>query len=93
MRRDVAMLGMIHRATSGKGPPQLQQLFRRRASSLRLEDPFHGTTSRPLIKRSAWRLVPVYNRLGSGAHSILEVKDFQFYLQERVKRLITLHQV
>jgi hypothetical protein len=88
MRRDIAMLGMIHRAALGQGPPQLRQFFRRRPGSLMLADPNDGTTRHPLIKRSAWGLLPVYNRLGSGAHSIASVKDFQFFLQERVKTLV-----
>ena len=43
----------------------------------------------PLVKRSVWALVPVYNKLGSGAQTICNVKLFQQYLQERVKTLIT----
>jgi hypothetical protein len=88
MRRDIAMLGMLHRAALGEGPPQLKQLFRRRRGRLMLEDPYGAETVHPLVKRSAWGLVPVYNKLGSGAHSIKSVKLFQQYLQERVKVLI-----
>ena len=91
MRRDIAMLGMIHRAAFGEGPPQLRQMFRRRLGSYMLEDPYAATGRSPLVRRSAWGLVPVYNRLGSGAQSILTVKDFQAYLQVRVKRLIERH--
>ena len=93
MRRDIAMLGMIHRAALGEGPPQLRQMFKRRLGSYMLEDPYAATSRSPLVRRSAWGLVPVYNRLGSGAQSILTVKDFQAYLQARVKRLIVRHGV
>ena len=86
-RRDVAMLGMIHRAAIGEGPPQLREMFRRRASSTLLHDPFEGSRP-PLVRRSAWGLIPVYNKLGSGARSITSVKDLQWYLQEWIKTLI-----
>ena len=53
-----------------------------------LVDAYEGRARHPLMKRSAWGLVAVYNRLGSGGQSILKVKDFQFYLHEWVKRLV-----
>ena len=53
-----------------------------------LEDPYGAETVHPLVKRSAWGLIPVYNKLGSGAHAIRSVKLFQQYLQERFKVLI-----
>ena len=34
MRRDVAILGLIHRAAIGRGPPQLREMLRRRKGSL-----------------------------------------------------------
>ena len=88
MRRDISMLGVLHRAALGKGPPQLRELFKRKPGSFMLVDPYNGATLHPLTKRSAWGLIGVYNRLGSGAQSITDVKNFQFYLQERVKELI-----
>ncbi len=84
------MLGVLHRSALGLGPPQLKELFKRRPGSFMLEDPFYGKSRHPLIKRSAWGLLRVYNRLGSGAQTIKSVKDFQFWLQERVKKLIHL---
>ena len=88
MRRDIAMLGMIHRAALGEGTPQLRKLFRRRPGSTMLVNTFDLPRSPPILRRSAWGLVPVYNGLGSGARTISTVKDFQAYLQNRVKRLI-----
>jgi hypothetical protein len=85
-RRDIAMLGVLHRAALGEGPPQLRQIFRRRPGSLLLED-VNDSARHPLIKRSIWGLVAVYNRL-CGARHIATVADFQKYLQERLKRLI-----
>ena len=86
LRRNIAMLGMIHRAALKQGPPQLMALFFRRTGSTVLNDPYESSRP-PLVRRSVWALIPVYNRLGSGARSIEKVKDFQMYLQERVKTL------
>ena len=33
LRRDIAMLGVIHRSVLGKGPPQFQELFQRADAS------------------------------------------------------------
>jgi hypothetical protein len=88
MRRDIAMLGMLHRAALGQGPPLLMEMFKRRTGSFLLHDPYETITRPPLVKRSAWGLIPVYNLLGSEAQSIRTVKDFQSYLQQRVKRLV-----
>ena len=47
MRRDIAMLGLLHRAALAQGPPQLRELIRRRPGSYRLQEipatttPFH----------------------------------------------------
>jgi hypothetical protein len=89
MRRDIAMLGMVHRAALGEGPPQIKRLIRKAPGGFQVLDPYNGRTTPPVVRRSVWGLLPVYNRLGSGAQSILTVKDFQFLLQERVKTLIT----
>ena len=88
MRRDIAMLGMLHRSALGHGPPQLRELFRRAPGGYQLLDPYSRCQRTPLIKRSGWGLIRVYNRLGSGAQSIKTVKELQHYLQERVKRLL-----
>ena len=89
MRRDIAMLGVVHRAAIGEGPPQLQRLLKRASGGFQLLDPYSGRTTPPVVKRSTWGLLPVYNKLGSGAQSIRTVRDFQQYLQERVKTMIT----
>ena len=38
MRRDIAMLGIIHRAALGDGPTQFREYFYRNASGLRVHD-------------------------------------------------------
>ena len=88
MRRDIAMLGVVHRAAIGEGPPQLKRLIKRAPGGFQLLDPYSGRTTPPVVKRSVWGLLPVYNKLGSNAQSIATVKDFQAYLQERAKVII-----
>ena len=85
MRRDIAMLGLLHRAAIGEGPPQLRKMFRRRTGSCLLVDPYQDVSCSLLIRRSAWGLIPVYNKLGGGAQNIATVPLFQQYLQERAK--------
>jgi hypothetical protein len=87
-RRDIAMLGMLHRAKLGLGPPQFRELFKPCQGGYQLRDAYEGSGRTALIRRSVWGLVAVYNRLGSGAQSIKIVADFQRYLQERLKKLI-----
>jgi hypothetical protein len=88
MRRDIAMLGMLHRAKLGIGPPQLREVFKKMPGGFMLIDPYANSARPPLIRRSVWGLIPVYNLLGSEAQSIVTVADFQRYLQERAKRLV-----
>ena len=85
-RRDVALLGLLHRAAIGGGPPQLRALFKRRVGSLRLFDPLEGCEVSLLMGRSIWSLVRVYNKLGS-ALACCEVKGFQSLLQDRLKSI------
>ena len=89
LRHDIAMLEVLHRAALGFGPPQLCSLFRRSPGSISLIGSYK-TGRPPLIRRSEWGLIPFYNALSSGARNIATVKDFQWYLQERMKS--TLHQ-
>jgi hypothetical protein len=87
MRRDIALLGLLHRSALGDGPAQFREFFKRRQSSYRLEDPFVSQHPSPLMKRSIWGLVSVYNTLG-GALQCAAVKDFQGMLQSRAKRVV-----
>jgi hypothetical protein len=87
LRRDIAMLGLLHRAAIREGPPQLQTMFKRRVGSSLLHDPYEHRRP-PLVRRSAWGVIPIYNRLGSDARNIATVKDFQFYLIERVRTIV-----
>jgi hypothetical protein len=87
MRRDIAMLGVLHRAAIGDGPAQFREHFYRRTDSLNLYDVLEGTNPSRLLRRSLWGLVSIYNRLG-GARGCASVADFQKLLQERAKRIV-----
>ena len=82
-RRDIAILGVIHRTVIGKGPKHFKNHFRvgqdRRVHDPRVKD--RGQ----LITRSALGLVAVYNLLPRGITSAENVKDFQTRLQTELK--------
>ena len=88
-RRDIAMLGLIHRATLDIGPPHLREFFKRSAESNLLENPYAlppyatGPWRRclPMITNSAFGLIPIYNALPSEIKRCSKVKTFQRQLQ------------
>ena len=83
-RRDIAMLGLIHRTVLGKGPTQFAEFFRRDTNhTLKLVDP-RQTSRSPLLRRSALGLVAVYNMLPHKVLSARTVPAFQKDLQELV---------
>ena len=99
-RRDLAMLGLIHRTVLGKGPKHFQQFFvlqkqqarpntrlegRRQAHGRQLKDLRFGTHLN-CARRSALGLTAVYNLLPASAVQHKTVKDFQKELQELVKQ-------
>ena len=67
MRRDIALLGMLHRAALRDGPPQLREVFKRRAGGWMLVDPLEGQSPSLLMRRSIWELIRVYNELGGSS--------------------------
>ena len=82
VRRDIAMLGLIHRTALGKGPPQFAEYFRRCGSSkhkFSMHDP-RTDCKASLIKRSALGLVAIYNLLPPDLVSTKSVLRFQKYL-------------
>jgi hypothetical protein len=87
MRRDIALLGLSHRAAIGEGPVQFKELFKRRPDSLRLIDPLAERSVSLFMKRSLWGLVRIYNSLGATLQCGT-VKDFQRHLQDRAKRVV-----
>ena len=87
-RRDMAMLGVIHRTVLGNGPPQFQKYFRKLADNSTLLDPRRVSNS-PLIKRSALGLVAIYNMLPHSFRAERSVPAFQKSLQEMVTKYAT----
>ena len=81
LRRDIAMLGVIHRTMLGKGPPQFKEFFKRQGESL--HDPRKDCRA-PVIKRSALGLVVIYNMLPPQDVKAKSVSIFQKSLQEMV---------
>jgi hypothetical protein len=78
-------LGVLHRAALGEGPPQLQQIFKRRPGSLLLQDPYdtevvlppYMTSRHPIIKRSTWGLIRVTMALGAEPRGSVLSKIFR----------------
>ena len=87
MRRDIARLGIFHRAAIGDGPQHFREYFRRRSGPLKLGDPIVANTVSLLRERSIWVLIHMYNTLG-GALECATVQDLQFLLQERAKGIV-----
>jgi len=86
-RRDMAMLGVIHRTMLGKGPAQFSDFFQPDPQHPdKLIDPRKVSKS-PLIKRSALGLVAVYNMLPHSVVSATSVSAFQTGLQDILVKL------
>ena len=91
-RRDIAMLGVIHRAVLGEGPPQLRELFkldrrdlRRSARHFRHDHQVacvFGDRPLGMTKRSVLGLCHVYNMLPANIAQCNSVKAFQGALQQ-----------
>ena len=77
-RRDMAMLGLVHRTILGKGPAHFREFFKTRPDH-KLVEP--SCRMGGLSKRSAFGLVPVYNLLPHGITSAADVPTFQRHLQ------------
>ena len=99
-RRDVAMLGVVHRAVLKKGLSHFQQFFvvkeeqathwtreaaRRERHGKQLKE-LPGAYCPELKRRSALGLVTVYNLLPAKVVAQTSVKDFQTELQNELKQ-------
>ena len=97
-RRDCAMLGVIHRAVLGLGPPQFCEWFplapvavrpdtrlNRRRHNKQVIDFCDGSHS-TLLAKSALGLVREYNLLPQAVIESLTVKEFQGRLQGLVRK-------
>jgi hypothetical protein len=87
VRRDIAMLGLIHRAAVGEGPGHFKKFFQLSGAPVRhrrqLQDP-RADMKHPFVKRSALGLVPVYNRLPASVVEPRCISIFQRHLQQLV---------
>ena len=100
-RRDMAMLGALHKVTLGLAPPQLAAFFpraagrttsfdRQRLRHWRLlhDKQLHSECaidSTDIMRRSLFGLVHLYNRLPQRTVGQLSIKSFQRSLQEALK--------
>ena len=97
-RRDIALLGLVHRTVLGQGPKHFGRFFRRQAKAQpgfwtraakrrhdkQLEEvPYSNCPE--LLRRSALGLVRVYNWLPEDTVCAVTVKDFQVNLQNLVR--------
>jgi hypothetical protein len=97
-RRDMAMLGVIHRTVIGQGPLHFNSFFKlsigprrdytradRRRHTRHLQD-WRTASSTDLLCRSAFGLIAVYNLLPADVVAVDDVKIFQQRLQGLMKR-------
>ena len=85
-RRDMALLGMIHRTVLGKGPPHFKEFFQiSSAAGQRHRFSLKDSSWNRLSKRSALGLIPVYNLLPDHIVETFSVKEFQANLQKLIK--------
>ena len=95
VRRDIAILGVIHRAVLREGPPQLWKFFCRDSSARREQRLFSRHSlqllERPpgrnleLMRRSAFGMIRVYNLLPEDAVAERTLKGFQRFLTQLVR--------
>ena len=97
-RRDIAMLGLMHRTVLGEGPPQFKKWFEiESAQALRRSARQARNTVRPLktlepgrqlcvFRRSAFGLIGIYNMLPNSVVAHDSVKTFQAALSQLVRR-------
>ena len=96
-RRDIAMLGLVHRTVLGQGPPHFARWFflaepaehkhwtrsRENSHPLQLHDYVDGKHNE-LLRRSALGVPKVYNKLPKKVVNCKSVKAFQRELQKLV---------
>ena len=98
VRRDIGILGVIHRAVHGEGPPELWKFFRRdlsvRRVSRRERHKFQviewpRCRDLDIMRRSALGMIRVYNILPEHVVSIANMKLFQRALTDLVRDRVT----
>ena len=86
VRRDISMLGLIHRTVLKKGPKHFADIFR--VSYTLLGRPVVNDARKilrhPVVRRSAFGLAAIYNMLPASFVLSKTVSDFQHKLQELI---------
>jgi len=100
-RRDISMLGLIHRTVLGEGPVHFRAFFklwsspggryRRQRHTRQLEDPCDRPSCPNYVLNSAFGLVAIYNLLPQYVVDSASVKAFQGKLQDIVVYFATTH--
>ena len=99
-RRDMAMMGVLHRATIGKGPEHFKTFFRLSTAERHYTRSWTGRHTRQLVdirnehfleieRRSALGLTWVYHRLPAEIVRHESVKEFQKSMQLLMKDRLT----
>ena len=102
-RRDIAMLGVLHRAALGKGPPQFQKFFFQESVTQRvtrvtrthcrnLADPY-SAVHRDYIRHCAFGYVWVYKCLPPYVAAAHDTKSLQSLLQVLMKHCAAHHDI
>ena len=92
-RRDIAALGILHRARLGLGPRRLREIFRTTGDGPEIVDDLaagryaHGPWNRtiPFMRSSLFGRVALYNELPTAVRELSSVKAFQKTLQDKAK--------
>jgi hypothetical protein len=83
-RRDIAMLGVIHRTAMGRGPRHFRIHFQKQQDGY-IKDP-RAELKGAVVQRSAFGLVAVYNALPAKVKASHTVSNFQQRLQDVLKQ-------
>ena len=90
-RRDIAQLGLIHRAVLRQGPPHLHKFFVRvgglHGHDHQIYDPTAGCNLQ-YIRNSLFGLISTYNRLPQQMIDLIRVSEFQSALQLLIKKAV-----
>ena len=90
-RREIALLGIIHRAALRQGPPHFHQFFIRARAiyghTRTIYDPCVGR-SQLYFRRSIFGLVAFYNRLPEEVIQLTEINAFQRCLQNTLRMAV-----
>ena len=98
VRRDIAMLGLVHRAALLQGPPVLWKFFRREVVHKRASRHTRHTfqlaewprgRDLQIFRRSAFGTIKVYNLLPQSVVEAEDVKTFQCRLTDMVRARLT----